>query len=80
MWMTLNHLKLNDDKTEVILIGTSYFSSKLSNINLQVGDKCVSSVSSVRNLGVIFYQSLSMEQLVIKKCQIAMYNLRSISI
>ena len=29
MWMILNHLKLNDDKTEVILIGTSYFRSKV---------------------------------------------------
>ena len=75
MWTTLNHLKLNDERTEVILIGRSHFRSKLSNINLQVGDKCVSSVSSVRNLGVMFDQSLSTEQSVIKKCQIAMYNL-----
>ena len=78
-WMLVNGLKLNDDKTEVILIGSRYFRSKLSDFSIKVGENNVCSVSSVRNLGVIFNQSLSMETFVFKKCQIAVLNLRSIA-
>ena len=79
IWMLVNGLKLNDEKTEVILIGSKHFRSKLSDFSIQVGDNRVCSVSSVRNLGVIFDQSLSMETFVLKKCQIAVLNLRSIA-
>ena len=78
-WMACNFLKLNDEKTEVILIGTKYFKSKLSNIEIKVGDKNIASTSSVNNLGVIFDDTLSMERFVIKKCQCAMFNLRCIA-
>ena len=77
-WMLINGLKLNDDKTEMILIGSDHFRSKLSEFNIRVGDTKVCSESTVRNLGVIFDQSLSMDSFVLKKCQIAVLNLRSI--
>ena len=77
--MLINGLKLNDEKTEVILIGSNHFRSKMSDFKLTVGENKVSSVSSVRNLGVLFDQSLSMENFVLKKCQIATLNLRSIA-
>ena len=66
-WMFMNDLKLNDEKTEVILIGSKHFRSKLSDFGITVGDNKVCSVSSVQNLGVLFYQTLFMEQFVLKK-------------
>ena len=66
-WMLINGLKLNDDKPEVILIGSDHFRSKLSELNIRVGDTKLCSESTVRNLGVMFDQSLSMDSFVLKK-------------
>ena len=44
-----------------------------------VDENKVHSVSSVQNLGVLFDQSLSMNEFVLKKCHIAVLNLRSIA-
>ena len=61
------------------MIGSKHFASKLSDFGITVGENKVHSVSSVRNLGVLFDQSLSMEKFVLKKCQIAVLNLHSIA-
>ena len=54
-WMTLNLLKLNDDKTEFILFGTRQQLSKLNTIPvlIAIGDTTVHPVEMVRNLGYI---------------------------
>ena len=54
-WMTLNLLKLNDDKTEFILFGTRQQLSKLDTIpvSIAIGDTMVHPVEMVRNLGYI---------------------------
>ena len=64
-WMISNKLKLNDDKTELIV-----FSSKLR------PRPCL---SSVRNLGVLFDQTLSFGENVSKLCKSSHYLLRNIS-
>ena len=53
--MTLNLLKLNDDKTEFILFGTRQQLSKLDTIpvSIAVGNTMVHPVEIVRNLGYI---------------------------
>ncbi|CAH3137338.1 unnamed protein product, partial [Pocillopora meandrina] len=38
LWMLNNDLKLNDDKTEFLIIGTSQQLGKLDNISIRVGD------------------------------------------
>ena len=52
-WSTANHLKLNEDKIEVLHIKSRFWKpSDLSNI--KIGDSTVESTSCDRNLGVQF--------------------------
>ena len=72
--MTENQLKLNDDKTEALLL--SFFSSSkpaaISLHNIPFSD-------SVRNLGFILDSELSMKKHAIKICQTAYFELKRIS-
>jgi len=52
-WMVINKLKLNQDKSEVVLISSRYRPSP-SLESLQIGNVAVVPSSSARNLGVIF--------------------------
>ena len=55
IWMNDTFLKLNDDKTELLVIATHEELSKISDISIKVGDKSISpSDDPPRNLGVIF--------------------------
>ncbi|KAK6168440.1 hypothetical protein SNE40_020971 [Patella caerulea] len=55
-WMNLNFLKLNDDKTEVILISRKSLSQAI-----KIGDSTITSSHSVKNLGVYFDHDLKMK-------------------
>ena len=76
-WMLSNHLKLNEDKTEIIEIGP--YENKFSEVwlattKIKLGNKA-------KNLGFIFDDSLSLkEQLtaVAQKCNMNLRNLRRI--
>ena len=60
-WMQNNFLKLNNSKTEYLIVGTQSNVNKLRDAScIHVGDISVSSSSSVRNIGAIFDSSLSM--------------------
>ena len=37
-WMLVNFLKLNDDKTEIMLFGSPYFINVMPKISVNVGD------------------------------------------
>ena len=58
-WMVLNILKLNQDKTKLLLISFRYRQS-LALTYLQVGEKKICPIESVRNLGVHFDQHARM--------------------
>ena len=49
--MLTDSLKLNDDKSEFLVIGTPQQLAKVNNHCIRVGDCNVSEVSSARNLG-----------------------------
>ena len=53
-WMVADKLKLNEDRTEFMLIGTRQQLSKVQTDSLLVAETVVSSVSEARNLGVWF--------------------------
>ena len=81
--MTENHLKLNDDKTEALLL--SFFSSsKPTAISLPdsitLGCHNIPFSDSVRNLGFILDSELSMKKRVMKICQTAYFELKRISL
>ena len=51
-WMITDKLKLNERKTEFLIIGTRQQLKKVTTDQLLVGDMCVSPVSNVKDLGV----------------------------
>ena len=80
-WMLNDKLKLNDDKTEFIIIGTSQQLAKVSINILRVGTATITPVSSERNLGSWFDSKLTMAIHILKTCNSAfyyLYNLRRI--
>ena len=50
-WMISNKLKLNDDKTELIVF-SSKFRPRPCLSNVQIGSECIEHSNTVRNLGV----------------------------
>ena len=66
-WMIQDKMKLNDDKTEFLIIGTSQQLKKVRTDTLSVGDAVISPVLSARNLP---YQTICISKLILKylKC------------
>ena len=77
-WMSHNYLKLNDDKTEFMVIGSKYQTAKVHVSHIRVGNSKVIPSSEVRNLGVIFDSSLSMENHITTVCRAAYASIRNI--
>ena len=66
--MIRDRLKLNEDKTEVILIGTRQQLAKVNVTSIAVGDETIEPKPSVRNLGSWFDSQLSMSTHISKVC------------
>jgi hypothetical protein len=78
-WMATNYLKLNDDKTEFIVLGSSAQLSKLSQKEMHIGDTIVTPSDKVRNIGAIFDSCMKLDKQVAGQCKSAWYNLYRIS-
>ena len=57
-WMHVNKLKLNDDKTEAVLINPKKYT--IENDHLFIGEEKVNFANSAKNLGVYIDENLSM--------------------
>ena len=79
-WMAHNFLKLNDDKTEFLLISSKYQQHQLVDPCIRIGDQVIHAVSSVRNLGSVFDNHLTMESHVSNTCKSAFFHLHNIGI
>ena len=77
-WMISNKLKLNDDKTELIVF-TSKFRPRPCLSNVQIDSEDIEHSNTVRSLGVLFDQTLSFGEHVSKLCKSSHYHLRNIS-
>ena len=78
-WMRRYKLKLNDDKSEVLLLSTSYqHKHSLSHGIDTIGDTKITSASCAKNLGVIFDKCLDMDDNVKNICKLAYFQLRQI--
>ena len=79
-WMTDNKLKLNDDKTEVMIISSSRMSTALSiPESFDIGNGSVPFSDTVKNLGVTLDCHLSLKTHVLNLVRTANFELRRIS-
>ncbi len=78
-WMTANKLKLNEEKTELIIIATPSLKKKLPKISITIGNKVIYPSAQVRNLGAQFDCNLSMEAHVNSIVKSSYYQIRTIS-
>lgn len=77
-WMSLNYLKMNNSKTEVLELHSPYTSIvPLSTLDLE--GCCIELSDSAKNLGFWFDKSLSLEVQVKHVAKIGYLNLRNIS-
>ncbi len=64
-WMAENFLKLNDDKTEFLVISKCSQVKKVEHVkSITIGDECVSVVPNARNIGCIIDSTVNMESQV----------------
>ena len=79
-WMSANFLKLNSDKTEVLIFGTRQQLNKctLSSINV-AGINVGIQTKPVRNLGVVFNNTMSMADQVTSVAKSVSYQIHNIS-
>jgi len=72
--MILNGLKLNGEKTELLLLSSRYRPSSSLEF-VRVGGETIQPSSSVRNLGVILYPSVDTEDHIKKICKTCHFHL-----
>jgi len=79
-WMSVNHLKLNTAKTEVLLIGSTNMLSKINDLtSVPIGDDTVVISKSARNIGAVLDRNLSLVEHVNILCRACYLKLRQIS-
>ena len=79
-WMDGKQLKLNEDKTECLIIGKKNDISNMRNIqNLSVNNTPMNVSKSVKNLGVLLDCSLTLKEQISKIVKISGYHLRNIA-
>ena len=69
-WLANNMLKLNDDKTEVILFTSKHALKSDPNVAVTVGEQPVRPATCIRNLGVVYDQPFKMIQHVNSVCRV----------
>ena len=77
-WMLCDKLKINDGKTDFILIGMRQQLLKVHVNSLAIGDVQVSSVMSVKNLGTWMDSNLNLQVNINNTCKAAYYHLTNI--
>ena len=77
-WMSENFLCLNDDKTEVILLGSKAAHQKLSIPHINVGNDNITPAKDARNIGYIFDHVMNCKKQVSSTCKAAWYHLRNV--
>ena len=77
LWMARNKLKLNRDKTELLVIGSKHQPCPWLE-SILVGDCRVHPSNTARNIGVVFDQTLSLDKHVYLICKSALFHLWNI--
>lgn len=77
--MTVNKLKLNDAKSEVMVVASSHNQCRLKDISIKIGEAIVTPKPSVKNLSAVLEATFSMEQQVSSVAGKMYYNIWRIS-
>ena len=77
-WMLQDRLRLNDDKTEFIIIGKRQQLAKVNIDSMQVGESSITPASRVKNLGCWFDGQLKMDTQINSICKTALFHLYNI--
>lgn len=77
-WMHLNYLKLNDSKTEFMVIGSPHTLKETKIASIKIGDEIINSSHSARNIGAVFDENLSMKDHIASVTKSCYYHLRNI--
>ena len=78
-WMNQNMLKLNDDKTGLIVFTSKYKQDLYNDLSITIGDTVVDCSSQVKDLGGIFDRVLSLRQHVSYTSKTCRFHFRNIS-
>ena len=78
-WMDSNKLKLNDDKTEALVVGTRSMTGVCYSEHLNIGGSPIPFQPKVKSLGVVLDSSLTMSHHISSVCRSAYLKLRRIS-
>jgi len=78
-WMVVNKLKLNDSKTEILVITSRHNSKYTESIRIQIGEETIIPKQTARNLGAHLDNHLSMLNQVNSVTRSMYFNLRRIS-
>ena len=68
MWMQSHFLKLNDDKTELLLVHSKYRQMPLL-LPVVVGNEMIMPTECARNIGVMFDHNLTIDQQITSICK-----------
>ena len=77
-WMSQNHLKLNEAKTEMLMVGNPSVREKCDLSSLTIGTECVTFSDSARNIGVVLDSGLTMAdhvQSVARSCYFQLHRI-----
>ena len=78
-WMSFNFLKLNEKKTEFIIVGVQQQLDKVGALTIKVGDDMITNTAVVKNLGVYFDPELKLSTHVNKIVSSLFNTLQNIS-
>ena len=77
-WMCSNMLKLNEDKTELLVFAPKHRVKDFSDLKLSLGENIVQNSSCIKNLGVYFDNSLEMSQQISTISKACFFQIRNI--